>query len=321
MIAFASAMQLELDPINKALRDITEEMPAHLRDIASHTLTAGGKRLRPLLTLFSARLFGASGDELYSLAAIPEMIHAATLLHDDVLDNAATRRGQPAAHTVFGAPQSILAGDALLSMANYKAASYGNPDIMRCVSESVLMTAEGEVHEMHLQHKTAFGQKEYVSVIAGKTGWLLRCACRLGALYAGAPQEAVEAISTYGLNLGIAFQIVDDALDFADEAVTGKPSGGDLMEGKCTPPVMLYLDFLPIFDRENFRNRFRSGRLTEDDRLRISADIRRLGFDEKTREMAGEYLDAAGKALDTLADARRLDFFRDALAFVQARKK
>lgn len=315
-----SVLKYEQVKVNAALEKELAAMPDPLRDIVGHVLLAGGKRLRPLMTLSSARLFGAEGPELYDLAVIPEMIHVATLLHDDVLDGAQSRRGRVSAHVRFDVPRAILAGDALLAAASHKTASFGIPSLLACVSESVLMTAAGETHEIAIQHSMSHSLEEYTEVIAGKTGWLLRGACRLGSLYAGASSEQVEAISDYGLNLGIAFQMVDDALDFADEAVTGKPTAGDLAEGKFTPPIMKYLEFLPRCDREEFCEKFRSGTFTPEDRIRIAADIRRLCFDAESRAMADEYLDRAGHCLDALPQRFEQKLFREALDFVRNRK-
>ena len=320
MVTFVSVLKYEQLKVNKALEQELAAMPAPLRDIVSHVLMAGGKRLRPLLTLLSARLFGAEGPQLYELAVIPEMIHVATLLHDDVLDEAESRRGRKSAHLIYGTAPAILAGDALLAAASHKTAAFNIPSLLTCVSEAVLMTAAGEAHEIALQGSLSHSLKEYIDIVAGKTGWLLKGSCRLGALYAGATEEQVEAISEYGLNLGIAFQIVDDALDFADEAVTGKPTAGDLMEGKFTPPIMKYFEFLPNMDRERFREKFRNGGFSAEDRVRIAADIRRLGFDMEARAMADEYIAKAQACLDRLPNRFEQKVFREALEFVRNRK-
>ncbi len=320
MVTFLAVLKYEQSKVNSALKKELEAMPAPLRDIAGHVLLAGGKRLRPLMTLASARLFGAEGPELYELAVIPEMIHVATLLHDDVLDGASSRRGKASAHVLYDVPRAILAGDALLAAASHKTASFGIPALLECVSQSVLMTAAGETHEIALQRSLSHSFQEYVDIIAGKTGWLIRGSCRLGALYAGASSDEVEAVSDYGLNLGIAFQMVDDALDFADEAVTGKPCAGDLEEGKFTPPIMKYLEFLPRCDRENFCEKFRTGSFSPEERTGIAADIRRLGFDAEARAMADEYLDKALQSLDKLPQRFEQKLFREALEFVRNRK-
>lgn len=322
MITFLAVLEYEKQKIHAALQKELERMPAPLREVAGHVLMAGGKRIRPFLTLNAARLFGAEGEDLYRLACIPEMVHVATLLHDDVLDNAASRRGVATAHTVYGAAPAILAGDALLAMASHRTAEFGIPALLTCISEAVVMTAAGEAREIALQHSLTHGKEEYERIVAGKTGWLIKGSCRLGAIFAGASEAQVEAISEYGLNLGIAFQIVDDALDFADPAVTGKPAAGDLMEGKLTPPIMKYLEFLPHVEQGAFREKFSKGAFTPEDRERIAADIRRLGFDAETRALADVYLDRAAACLSALPEKGLPNkIFREALSFVRRRAK
>ncbi len=321
MMIFASFLDSEIAKINAEVERSIRDLPAHLYNIAAHTALAGGKRIRPILTLASARMFGAGSPGLYGLSVIPELIHVATLLHDDVLDNAEKRRGAPAAHMVYGVVPAILSGDALLALANHMAASHGDPRIMQCVSEAVIMTAEGEAHEMSRQHSVSCDKREYVDIVAGKTGWLIRCACRLGALYAGAAEDAVEALSSFGLNLGIAFQLIDDALDFADENETGKPSAGDLLEGKFTPPLMLYAADLPQAKADEFLCKFKEGSFTREERMDIAREVRCRGFDAATRELAGEYLAKAAACLDGLPAGPEKDIFLDALEYIRERKK
>ncbi len=320
MVSFLAVLKYEQIKVDKALERELQNMPVPLRNIAEHVLMAGGKRLRPIMALCAARMFGASGSDLYRLAVIPEMIHVATLLHDDVLDDADTRRGKPAAHTKYGVPSAILAGDALLAAASHITSSFGRPELLACVSESVLMTAAGEAHEIALQGSCSHSEKEYLDIIAGKTGWLLRGSCRLGALFAGASAEQVEAISEYGLKLGMAFQVVDDALDFADQAVTGKPTAGDLVEGKLTPPIIRYINFLPSSERDAVREMFRSHGFTVEDRERIASDIRRLGFDEAARKRASPFLDDAARCLDSMPECMERKVFQEALEYVARRK-
>ena len=229
-------LALELPPINAALNRAARDLPEAVRPVAQHIFDAGGKRLRPLLTVLTARLCGYDNEDIYDLAVTLEMLHAATLLHDDVLDNAATRRGQPAAHTLFEVTPTILAGDALLSHANSMVADYGDPRLCRCFSEATSRTATGEILEIAAQRRVDTSAEAYEEIVRGKTAWLIRAACQMGALRAGAPDALVEAVAAYGENVGMAFQMVDDALDFAPESETGKPTGGDVREGKLTPP-------------------------------------------------------------------------------------
>lgn len=317
---FARLLVQEQPPIQEALERAVNRLPASVREVAAYVLLAGGKRLRPILTLTAARLFGCERPDLYDLAATPEMIHVASLLHDDVLDAADTRRGRRAAHQAFGVIPCLLAGDALLADASHRVAEFGDPALVRCVSDAMLRTVAGEAHEIALQHSLSHGMDDYLAVIEGKTGWLLRASCRLGALFAGASENEVEALSSFGLNLGMAFQMVDDALDFADEAVTGKPTGGDVREGKLTPPLMRYMASLPEAERAAFADTFIHGHFTDAEVADISRRIREQGFDAAARDMADAYLKKAAACLDTLPDRPEREIFRLALSFVRDRK-
>lgn len=317
---FARLLAQEQPRIQAALEQAVDRLPAPVRELAGYALLTGGKRLRPLLTLTAARLFECRRADLYDLAAAPELIHVASLLHDDVLDAADTRRGRRAAHQVFGVIPCLLAGDALLAEASHRVAQFGDPQLVLCVSDAMLRTVAGEAHEIARQRSLDHGLDEYLSIIEGKTGWLLRASCRLGALFAGAAPHEAEALSSYGLNLGMAFQIVDDALDFADEAVTGKPTGGDLREGKLTPPLLQYMNALPDAERARFAESFTRGSFSQDEVADISRRIRDRGFDAAARDMADAYLNKAGACLDALPDRPERDILRLALSFVRDRR-
>ena len=235
MLLLKARLALELPPINKALSRAAEGLPHPVRPIARHIFEAGGKRLRPLLTILMARLLGYDKKDIYDLAVTMEMLHASTLLHDDVLDNADTRRGKPAAHTIFNATSTILAGDAMLAHANALVAQCGDPRLCLCFSEATSRTAAGEILEIAAQHQVETTAEEYEEIIRGKTAWLIRASCQLGALRAGADDALVEAAAAYGENIGMAFQIQDDVLDvIGNEALLGKPVHSDEKNEKTT---------------------------------------------------------------------------------------
>lgn len=250
-----------------------------------------------------------------------EMLHAATLLHDDVLDNADTRRGKPAAHTIFNATSTILAGDAMLAHANALVAQCGDPRLCLCFSEATSRTAAGEILEIAAQHQVETTAEEYEEIIRGKTAWLIRASCQLGALRAGADDALVEAAAAYGENIGMAFQIVDDALDFAPQSVTGKPSGGDVREGKLTPPLRMYRDSLDDAARAAFDQAFNDASFTDSDAEHIADSIRAAGFDQATRMAAEGYLDKARAALATLPSGPEQDILQQMADYVRDRKK
>jgi octaprenyl-diphosphate synthase len=289
------ALQQEQPRINAALERFTAELPAGSQPVARHVLAAGGKRLRPFLTLLIGRVFGCRDETLYTLGAAVEMLHAATLLHDDILDNADLRRGQPAAHTLFAPATVILAGDAMLAKAMFMVSRIGDTRLTDCISEAVMRTAEGEIAEFNVLRNPDLSTEDYLAVIIGKTAWMLRASCELGAIFSGADSGAIRAAADFGLQLGIAFQMVDDALDFS--AGTGKPCGGDIREGKVTPPLLSYIASLPPDDAAAFKERFRRGPLNEGEVESLCSAVCAGGHDRHTREQAGGHLAAAASFL------------------------
>ncbi len=315
----------EFPHMEEALHKACELLPPVTKPIAEHIFNAGGKRLRPFLTVLMARLFGYGKDDIYDLAITMEMLHAATLLHDDVFDGADTRRGAPVAHKLFGITNTILAGDAMLAHANMLVARYKDVRLCECFSEATLQTASGEILE--IQYLRCLEQEEhiYYDIVLGKTAWLLKASCLMGAMHAKAPEPALKAVAEYGQNLGIAFQMVDDALDFAPQELTGKPSGGDLCEGKLTPPIRLYRESLDANARADFDARFSGGTYTQEEAAHIGAEICRLGFDSQTRDQAGQALMQAKEALDVLSPYIKSEAERHILMkmadYVQQRQK
>lgn len=286
--------------INTVLDRHVDQLPAASRPIARHVLLAGGKRLRPLLTLLTGRALGFDGEGLYDLGAAIELLHAATLLHDDILDNAHLRRGRPAAHTVFPPTTVVLAGDAMLAKAMLMVSAFGDTRLTDCISEAVMRTAEGEITEFTFLRNPDLSQEAYLEIITGKTAWMLRASCELGALKAGADERSVRAAAAFGLELGIAFQIVDDALDYAPATDTGKPTGGDLKEGKVTPPLLFYLQSLDAEEAADFKRRFAADSLNPEELARTTAAIYDLGFADRARGMAGARLETAARLLHEL---------------------
>jgi octaprenyl-diphosphate synthase len=208
--------------------------------LAAHIVAAGGKRLRPLLTLASARMCGYAGERHVKLAACVEFIHTATLLHDDVVDESLLRRGMASANAVFGNQAPILVGDFLFARAFQLMVEDGSLPVLRILSRAAATIAEGEVLQLVTQNDLSTPEARYLEVITGKTAALFSAACEVGAVVADRPQPEAAALAKFGLNLGIAFQLVDDALDYAaDQAVLGKTVGDDFREGKITLPVLL----------------------------------------------------------------------------------
>ncbi len=222
---------------------ILQRMESHvplIPQLAGHLIAAGGKRLRPILTLAAAKLCGYQGQRHCKLAACVEFIHTATLLHDDVVDASDLRRGEPSANSLFGNQASVLVGDFLFSRAFQLMVEDGSIDVLRILSNASAIIAEGEVLQIKTTSDSTTSEQVYLEVVRAKTAELFAAACRLGAVVNGRPASEEEALRTFGLNLGIAFQIADDVLDFAAEpSQLGKTVGDDFREGKITLPLIL----------------------------------------------------------------------------------
>ena len=214
---------------------------ALIPQLAGHIVAAGGKRMRPMLTLAAARLCGvSSGERHVNLAACVEFIHTATLLHDDVVDESDLRRGRATANAVWGNKSSVLVGDFLFSRAFQVMVEDGSLDVLRILSNASAVIAEGEVLQLTTANDTETTENAYLEVIRAKTATLFAAAARVGAIVAGRPRAEEEALESYGLNLGIAFQLVDDVIDYASTSEKmGKSVGDDFRDGKITLPVVL----------------------------------------------------------------------------------
>lgn len=207
--------------------------------VSRYTISAGGKRLRPVLLLLCCGALGFEGEQRFNLAAVVEFIHTATLLHDDVVDDSALRRGSPTANANFGNPASVLVGDFLYSRAFQMMVDAQSMRIMEVLADATNVIAEGEVMQLMNMHNAQLTEAEYVQVIRSKTAKLFEASARVGAILSGASTELEEACAEYGQALGTAFQVIDDVLDYAGDAhLMGKNLGDDLREGKTTLPLI-----------------------------------------------------------------------------------
>ena len=226
--------------VNQLIIQRMESQVPLIPQLAGHIIAAGGKRLRPILTLANAKLCGYQGTRQRKLAACVEFIHTATLLHDDVVDASDLRRGGPSANALFGNQASVLVGDFLFSRSFQLMVEDGSIDVLRILSNASAIIAEGEVLQLTTTNDSTTSEQAYLEVVRSKTAELFAAACRIGAIVAGRPAAEEEALRTFGLNLGIAFQIIDDVLDYsAEQARLGKTVGDDFREGKVTLPVIL----------------------------------------------------------------------------------
>ncbi len=229
----------DLARVDEAIMARVGARAALIPDMAAHLVHSGGKRLRPSLTLICARLCGYQGERHVHLAAAVEFLHSATLLHDDVVDESALRRGVPTANNIWGNKASILVGDFLLGQAFMLMVGDGSLEVLRILSSASAIIAEGEVMQMVATSDLGTSEDDYIRIISAKTAQLFSAACEIGAVVSDRPQAEQKALFDFGMNLGIAFQIADDALDYsAKQEELGKSIGDDFHEGKVTLPVI-----------------------------------------------------------------------------------
>jgi octaprenyl-diphosphate synthase len=240
LAALTALVREDLKLVNELIVQRMHSPVALIPQLAGHIVAAGGKRMRPMLTLATARLCGYAGRRHIGLAAAVECIHTATLLHDDVVDASDLRRGLATANAVWGNKPSVLVGDFLFSRAFQMMVEDGSVSVLRILANASAVIAEGEVLQLTTANDTETTENAYLEVIKAKTATLFAAACRIGAVVAERPRAEEEALESYGLNLGIAFQLVDDMLDYGAESKTmGKSAGDDFRDGKITLPVIL----------------------------------------------------------------------------------
>ena len=266
--------------------------------LAEHLVAAGGKRLRPLLTVAASRLTGGRGDAGLKLAAAVEFIHTATLLHDDVVDGSQLRRGKVAAHLIWGGASSVLVGDFLFARAFELMVETGSLQALDILARASRVIAEGEVLQLTRSHDLDLDQATYLEIIRGKTAELFAAAAQAGAVAAGAPAAQVEGLQLYGLKLGLAFQLADDALDYGGASETlGKNAGDDFREGKATLPLILAVARTGGRERAFWERTVDRREQVEDDFRRARELMNGCRALEDTLRLAQEEAEAAKAAL------------------------
>jgi octaprenyl-diphosphate synthase len=282
-------------------RRLTSDV-AKINQIAHYIISAGGKRIRPRLVLLFAGALGFTGPERFELAATVEFIHTATLLHDDVVDESALRRGRKTANALFGNAASVLVGDFVYSRAFQMMVSVNRMRVLDVLADATNVIAEGEVLQLLNLHDPDVSVASYLRVIRFKTAKLFEASARLGAVLADVPTDVEEACAGYGRSLGTAFQLIDDLLDYSgDTGQLGKNVGDDLREGKPTLPLLLAMERSSAEDRQLIRHAIEHGevaRLPE-----ILEIVRRSGALAATRDAAREEADKAGRCLAALPES------------------
>ncbi|HTH98216.1 MAG TPA: polyprenyl synthetase family protein [Stellaceae bacterium] len=298
----------DLKLVNELIvRHVDSPVPL-IPQLASHIVSAGGKRLRPILTLACAKLCGYEGERHLLLAATVEFIHTATLLHDDVVDASDLRRGLATANAVWGNKPSVLVGDFLFSRAFQLMVRDGSLDVLRVLSNASAVIAEGEVLQLITANDIETTEQAYLDVISAKTAALFAAASEIGGMVSSRPTAEVEALKAYGQNLGMAFQLIDDVLDYnARQADLGKAVGDDFRDGKMTLPVVLALQAGDATEREFWRRTLEAQELQDGDLEHAIALLERHGTLKATQDRAESFGRAAMEALSIFPDnpARR----------------
>lgn len=272
-----------------------------INQLGTYIIAAGGKRIRPLLTIAMAQLFDASDERVLKLAAAVEFIHTATLLHDDVVDESDQRRGQPSANALFGNQASVLVGDFLFSRAFELMVETGHLDVLRILSNASAVIASGEVMQLMATGDITLDQTRYLEVIGAKTAALFAAACEAGAVIAGASADQIAAARAYGMELGVAFQIADDVMDYAVASDTmGKNPGDDFREGKITLPVVLALAETTGDDRQFWQRCMVDLQQDDADFAQAQNILQSRGYLDQALTVADDYAARAAKRLETL---------------------
>ena len=311
--AMMQLVAADMNGVNAVILERMQSKVALIPELAGHLIAGGGKRMRPMLTLACASLLGYSGTRHQKLAAAVEFIHTATLLHDDVVDGSGTRRGKRTANLIWGNPASVLVGDFLFSRAFELMVEDGSLKVLRILSSASAVIAEGEVEQLTAQRRIDTGEEQYLKIIGAKTAALFAAACRIAPVVAEASEEAEIALESYGRNLGVAFQLIDDVIDYASDSTTmGKGVGDDFRDGKMTLPLILAYARGSTGDRTFWEAAIAGDRISDQDLTQAIALMRSSDALADTIDRARHYgrraIDAlgpfpAGKAKAALTEA------------------
>ncbi len=285
-------------------QEILTRMTSHvplINNIARYLISAGGKRIRPLLTLSIASILGGDMRRAHGLAATVEFIHTATLLHDDVVDESPERRGKAAANEVFGNQASVLVGDFLFSRAFQLMVADKSLETLKILSDASAIIAEGEVMQLQMQRELETSWEQYIDMIGAKTAALFSAACEVGAVVSEADGNLQKAAYDFGYNLGLAFQIADDVLDYAaDQAALGKMVGDDFREGKISAPVLLAYAKADAMEKQFWKRTITAGRQEDGDLRQAQQILEKHQIIEEGLEKAEIYAQKAEKSLEIL---------------------
>lgn len=310
----------DMEAINRIILDKAVSDVEMIPELAHHLIDSGGKRLRPMLAIAAAKLCQYDGNGHIRTASAVEFMHTATLLHDDVVDESATRRGKKTARMIWGNQASVLVGDFLLGQAFKMFVDVGSMTVLRIMSNAAATIAEGEVMQLAAAKNTSTTEDDYLAIINAKTAALFSAAAESGAALANRPAEEQAALRSYGKNLGLAFQLVDDALDYSgDSARLGKSVGDDFREGKITLPLILSFRRGTSEERNFWKRTITDGDIQDDDLERAIDLMKRHKAIQATFERARSYGAIARDALAIFPDSREKDALERVIAFCVGR--
>ena len=314
--ALTALTQDDIQKVNQAIIARMDSPVILIPQVAGHIIAAGGKRLRPMLTLASARMCGYEGDRHVGLAGCVEFIHTATLLHDDVVDESDLRRGAASANAVWGNKSSVLVGDFLFSRAFELMVEDGNLDVLRILSQASSIIAEGEVLQLVTANDTETTEDDYLEVIRSKTAKLFAAAAEIGAVVAERPEDEWRALDSFGHNLGMAFQLVDDVLDYsARQATLGKAVGDDFRDGKITLPIVLAFNAADDEEKTFWRRTLEDQEQKKGDFRRAVGMLERSGALTATIERARDFGAKARHGLEPFPESEIKTALIEAIEF------
>jgi geranylgeranyl pyrophosphate synthase len=312
-------VQEDLVKVEDKLRAVSEVDFPHLSELLDYSLKSSGKRVRPILTLLCGKLYDYDPDYLLPMATAVEILHTATLVHDDAIDNSPMRRGRPTVYDIWGEEEAILLGDYLFAEAGALTATTQNLRVIKLFAETLKTISSGELNQSYYAFNLEQNRQQYIQRVSQKTASLFSMATESGAALSQAPEESIQVLIEYGHNLGIAFQIVDDILDFTStEEELGKPAGSDLAQGTLTLPAMLLLEYYP---KDNPVKRFFSHR-DEQDNIELAIElVRNSAIIPECYRVASDYCTRACQNLKLLPDNANRQSLTELANHIISRKK
>ncbi len=316
----SSILSEDLDRVNSLIAERMQSgATSRIGEVSAHLIQAGGKRIRPLMTLAAAHICGYQGSSNILLATSVEFIHTATLLHDDVVDGSEKRRGKKTANLLWDNKSSVLVGDYLFSRSFQLMVETQKLDVLDVLANASAVIAEGEVLQLTAASDTATTEEMYFRVIRGKTAVLFEAACQVGAMIANADQKAIDAFANYGLNLGLAFQIADDVLDFTGDDQFGKSVGNDFAERKLTLPIIRAITAGDHDERDFWNRTIGRGKQEDADLAQAIRYMKKHNTIESSRVTAIEIAGQAKQALSILPQSELRDLLMDLSDYVVER--